>query len=176
MFLSLLLATTAALAGDASITHDTGNGTWSLAAGGAQLTLALDASRDFSVTSLSTSSGVAWISSPIGDSTITIGGQVLAVGNRAAGFVLDDVSVQSDGNRLRLDATFTLASRGIRFIRHYAVVSGSPAFEAWTSFSPTGKSAQISDINILQMIIPNGMIRSLTGLKGDAADVNRRTC
>ncbi len=171
MFFPLLLATTAAFAGDASITHDTANRTWSLAAGGAQLTLSLDANRDFSVTSLITSSGVSWALSPIADSTITIGGQVLAVGNRAAGFVLDDVALQSDGNRLRLDATFTLASRGVRFVRHYAIVSGSAAFEAWTTYIPIGKSAQVSNISALQLTVPNGTIRSLTGLKGDAADV-----
>lgn len=171
MFLPLLLATTAALAGDASITHDTTNGTWSIAAGGTQLTLALDSTRDFSVTSLTTSSGTSWALSPIADSTITVGGQILSLGNRAAGFVLEDVAVQTDGNRLQLNATFSLASRGLRIVRHYAVVSGSAAFEAWTTYVPTGKSAQVSNMNALQLVVPNGTIRSLTGLRGDAADV-----
>ena len=171
MLLPLLLATTAALAGDASITHDATSGTWSLKAGGTQLTLALDGTRDFSVTSLVTSSGVKWALSPIADSTVTIGGQVLALGNRAAGFVLDDVAVQSDGNRLRLDATFTLASRDLRIVRHYAIVSGSAAFEAWTTYQPIGKSTQLANLNALQLTVPNGPLRWLTGLKGDAADV-----
>jgi len=175
MFFPLLLATTAALAGDASITHDSSNGTWSLAAGGAQLTLSLDANRDFSVTSLATASGVEWTLTPIADSTINIGGQTLAVGNRTAGFVLDDVSTQTDGNRLQLDATFTLASRSLRVIRHYAIVSGSAAFEAWTTYSPTGKSAPLSNLNALQLVVPNGTIHSLTGLRGDAADVESQS-
>ena len=42
-------ATVVAQQGDASMSHDATAGTWTLAAGGATLTLALDPSRDFSI-------------------------------------------------------------------------------------------------------------------------------
>src|SRR3954463_2418750 len=46
--------------GDASIAHDDAAGTWRLSSGGAMLTIAADAARDFAVTSLVSSSGRAW--------------------------------------------------------------------------------------------------------------------
>src|SRR5438874_12270801 len=42
--------------GDASISHDS-NGNWTLAAGGAVLSLAADASRDFTIVKLTSASG-----------------------------------------------------------------------------------------------------------------------
>ena len=56
-------AAVVASSGDASITHDESAGTWTLTAGGTTLKLAIDASRDFSIVSLTTSSGVAWAGS-----------------------------------------------------------------------------------------------------------------
>src|SRR5262245_16645633 len=133
MLFPILLATTAALAGDASITHDTTAGTWAIAAGGTTLTLALDSTRDFTVDRIVTASGSQW-SSPMADSTVTVGGRKLAFGSRAAGFSLREVTVNADGARLHLNATFELAASGLRITRHYAVVSGSPTFEAWNTY------------------------------------------
>ena len=47
--------------GDATVTHDASAGTWTLSAGGAALTLALDPSRDFGIVSLLSGSGASWI-------------------------------------------------------------------------------------------------------------------
>jgi alpha-galactosidase len=159
-----------ATAGDASISRDASAGTWMLSAGGASLTLALDAARDFTVTRLDSPSGVNWVSSPIADSIVKVGDRTLALGNRSVGFSLLDVSVDSGSRRLQLNITFELAAQSLRVVRHYAVVSGSPTFEAWSTYS-SSNTPSLSDLNALQLIVPNGAIRSLTGLQGDTADV-----
>src|SRR5262245_49851857 len=82
--------------GDASISRDQTAGTWTLSAGGASLTLTLDPARDFLVTRLASSSGVNWVTAPLPDSVITIGTQIVALGNRAAGFTLADVNVETE--------------------------------------------------------------------------------
>src|ERR1700733_11413483 len=64
---SATAATIAAQIGDATIAHDTASGTWALSSAGATLTLALDASRDFSVLSLTSPSGKPWTTAPAVD-------------------------------------------------------------------------------------------------------------
>jgi alpha-galactosidase len=164
-------AATVARAGDASIVQDEPSGTWTLTTGGASLVLTLDAVRDLRIDRLVTPSGISWIASPRADSWIQVGTRTIALGNRSAGFALLRVSVDTQGTRLQLNATFDLASSGLRLVRHYAVVSGSPTFEAWTTYVPTHGSPTLSNLNALQMVVPNGAIRSVTGLMGDSADV-----
>jgi hypothetical protein len=53
-------STTIAQQGDAAILHDKPAGTWTLTAGGATLTLALDPTRDFAIVSLVSASGTPW--------------------------------------------------------------------------------------------------------------------
>jgi alpha-galactosidase len=162
--------TTAAAAGDASIVHDDGAGTWTLGAGGTSLKLSFEGGRDFAIASLTTASGRNWAASNIPDSLVKVGSQTLALGSRAAGFVFQDVTVSSQGLRLQLNITWNLSSAGLRVTRHYTIVSGSPSFEAWTTFTPTA-SATLFDLNALQIVVPNGAIHTLTGLDGDNADV-----
>jgi alpha-galactosidase len=163
-------AAVVASSGDASITHDESAGTWTLTAGGTTLKLAIDASRDFSIVSLTTSSGVAWAGSAP-DNLIHLGDQSLPFGNRAAGFKFHDATVDTSGDRLQLNATFELASAGLRLTRHYAIVNGSPAFEAWTTFTPADNARELSDLNALQISVPPGQVRWVNGLQGSAADV-----
>jgi alpha-galactosidase len=160
-----------ARAGDAAIAHDTGSGTWTLTAGGAALVLGLDASRDFSVLSLTSASGIAWTRSPAADTFVRVGNQTLAFGSRQAGFAIRATTIASSDIRLQLNATFDLASAGLRMTRHYAVVSGSPSFEAWNTYEPLGTRPALADLNAIQMTVPAGTIRWLTGLQGDNADV-----
>ena len=155
--------------GDAAVTHDASAGTWTLTAGGASLTLALDPSRDFGIVSLVSASGTSWTTSVAADSTVRVGTRSLALGNRAAGFAYRDVAVGARGRGLQLDATFRLAADELTVTRHYAIVSGSPSFEAWTTYEGTGTS--IGDLNALQITVPNGLVRWLTGLQGDTANV-----
>jgi alpha-galactosidase len=164
-------AATVAAAGDASIAHDEGAGTWTLAAGGARLTLTLDAARDFAVARLETASGINWASAAIPDTVLHIGAQPLALGNRAAGFALLDVTVETERRRLQLNATFDLPRHNLRVTRHYVIVSGSPTFEAWTTYTPQGASPSLSNLSALHLSVPAGTIRSLSGLQGDTADV-----
>jgi len=167
-----ITAAVVASTGDASITHEESAGTWTLVAGGTTLKLALDPGRDFSIVGLSTSSGVAWTSGDAPDTLIHLGDRSLPFGNRAAGFKLQNVNVDTLGDRLQLNATFELASAGLRMTRHYAIASGAPAFEAWTTFTPTGDNARdLSDLSALQITLPPGQLRWINGLQGSAADV-----
>ncbi len=144
-------------------------GSWTLSAAGASLTLALDPSRDFAIVSLLSASGATWNTSAAADTFVRVGSRTLAFGSRPAGFAYRDVAVVTSGNTLRLDATFGLAADGLTFTRHYAIVPGSPSFEAWTTYE--GAGASLADLNALQMTVPNGPVRWLTGLQGDTADV-----
>lgn len=164
-------AATVAAAGDASISHDTSAGTWTLSSGGASLTLTLDAARDFTVSRLESPSGINWVTTALADSIVKVGERTVSLGNRSVGFSLLDVSVESGSQRLQLNATFELASQNLRVVRHYVVVSGSPTFEAWSTYSSSSATPSLSDLNALQLIVPTGAIRSLTGLQGDTANV-----
>ena len=162
-------ATVVAQQGDASIAHDAAAGTWTLATAGASLTLALDPSRDFAIVSLLSASGTTWNASAAADTVVRIGGRTLAFGNRPAGFTYRDVAVVTHGNTLRLDATFGLQADNLTLTRHYAIVPGAPAFEAWTTYE--GAGASLADLNALQITVPNGVVHWLTGLQGDTANV-----
>jgi alpha-galactosidase len=160
-------ATLVAQQGDASIAHDAAAGTWALAAGGASLTLALDPSHDFAIVSLLSASGTTWATGV--ESSVRVGTRTLAFGSRAAGFAYHDAAVVTRGNTLQLNATFRLAADNLTLIRHYAIVPGSPSFEAWTTYE--GAGAAIADFNALRITVPTGVVRWLTGLEGDTANV-----
>lgn len=161
-------ATVVAQQGDASVAHDPSVGTWTLTAGGAALTLALDPSRDFAIVSLTSASGKAWTTAGSADTFVRVGTQSLAFGNRAAGFAYRD-AVVTRGATLQLNAVFRLDPSNLTVTRHYAIVSGSPSFEAWTTYEGTGTS--IGDLNALKIAVPTGALHWLTGLQGDTADV-----
>lgn len=159
-----------AQAGDAAIVRDDAAGSWTLTARGTSLILQLDSARDFVVSNLSTGSG-SWLTSAASDSTVTVGGQTIPLGSRSGGFALRNVSVAAGDTRLQLDATFEAAASGLRVVRHYRIVSGTPTFETWSTYSALSGSPSISDLSCLRLSVPNGSIRSLTGLRGDTADV-----
>ena len=168
---SAAAATVVAQASDATIARDAAAGTWALASGGATLTLALDASRDFSVLSLTSPTGNAWTTAPAVDTFVRIGSQTLAFGSRSAGFAYQGVTIEAGDRRLQLNATFDLPSGGVSITRHYAVVPGSPSFEVWNSYAPLDSKVTLADLNAMQLTVPAGTIRWLTGLEGDTADV-----
>ena len=155
--------------GDAAITHDAAAGTWTLTAGGAMLTLALDPSRDFALVGLVSASGTPWTTSAAADSSVRVGNRTHAFGNRAAGFAYEDASVVTRGRTLQLNARFRLDASALTVTRHYAIVSGSPSFEAWTTYA--GEGATMADLNALQISVPSGPVHWLTGLQGDTANV-----
>ena len=164
-------ATVVAKAGDASISHDATAGTWAIAAGGATLTLNLDGTKDFSVAGLVTASNRAWTVGGVPDTSVTVNGRPLAFGNREAGFSYDGVTPSVSGTTLHLDAAFLVLNAGLRITRHYAVTSGSPTFETWTTYAPlSGASATLSNLSALELTVPNGAVRWLMGLQGDNAN------
>src|SRR5262245_45807757 len=160
-------AATVAASGDASISQDTAAGTWTLRAGAAVLTLAVDRSRDFELVSLVSPSGKTWAGGSVPDSSVHVGSRTIPFGNRAAGFAYENAAVTTSGKTLQLDATYALASANLTVTRHYAVISGSPSFETWTTYA--SGSAPLSDLNAIQLVIPAGTIHWLTGLQGDTA-------
>jgi alpha-galactosidase len=162
--------------GDASISHDSVAMTWSLAAGGTTLTLALDPSRDFAIQRLATSSNKLWTVGTVPDTAITLNGTRLDFGSRTAGFVYQNVVTFASGQSVRLDAVFNLPSAHLEVTRHYLVTSGSPTFETWTTVGPVGDSVgSLSDLNGFRLTVPNGSLHWLAGLQGDNADVEHTT-
>src|SRR5262249_52430039 len=134
------------------------------------LKLTLDSGRDFSIASLTTASGVPLaLAAP--DTVINLDDRSLAFGNRAAGFRLQSVTTDSSGDRLQLNAAFELPQAHLRMTRHYAIVNGSPAFEAWTTFTPDSSASALIDLSALQITVPPGPVRWINGLQGSAADV-----
>ena len=157
--------------GDASISRDDSAGTWTLSAGGASLTIVADAGRDFVVAQLTSASGLRWTIGSASDSMLRVRGQLLTFGTRNDGFSFHSASVSSVSGRLQLDAAYDLTSADLQLTRHYAVVSGSPTFEAWTTFA-SGGGVPVSDLNALQITIPAGAVHWVSGLQGDNADVD----
>ena len=156
--------------GDASISHDETAGTWTLAAGGTSLKLTLDAGRDYSIAGLTTASGVP-LATAAPDTLINLDSRSLAFGNRAAGFRLLNVTTDSAGDRLQLNASFELPTAHLQMTRHYAIVNGSPVFEAWTTFTPDANASAVSNLSALQITVPAGPLHWINGLQGSAADV-----
>jgi len=157
--------------GSASIAHAPGSDTWTLTAGGATLTLTLHPSKDFQVRELQSPTGRRWLSAPMADTTVVIDGRSEVLGRRGAGFELETVRVGSTGHQLRLEAVFRYRPRNVRVTRHVAVADGSPTFEVWTTFEPLGPEVLIEDVQAFEVQVPNGTVRSLTGLRGESADV-----
>jgi alpha-galactosidase len=157
--------------GDASISRDASSGTWTLSAAGATLVVTSDSGRDFSVGQFNSASGVSWTIGTAADSTLRVRGQLLTFGARADGFSFRSASTSNNGGRLEFAATYDLPTADLQLTRHYAVVSGSPTIEAWTTYASVS-GASVGDLLALQITIPAGTIHWVTGLQGDNADVD----
>lgn len=163
-------ADTVVRAGWAAIANDTEAGTWTISSSGTSLTLGVGGERDFRVVSLLSPSGEPRTIGALPDTQIAVGGKVLPFGNRAAGFVLQNVATSVNGSTVRLDVTFDLPSSRLRLTRHYAATSGSPTFETWTTFAPLGSTSSVSDLTPLLLSIPAGTVHWLNGLQGDGIE------
>jgi alpha-galactosidase len=165
VFAPCATAATVVRAGFASIANDPDAGTWTISSSGASLTLALDRSRDFEVLQLVSPSGKNWTTAIQADTVVKIGSQSIAFGNRAAGFVYQDVTTSVNGFTVQLDAIFDLPTARLRATRHYAATSGSPTFETWTTFAPLSASVTLADLNAFRLTVSVGTIRWLSGLQ-----------
>jgi alpha-galactosidase len=174
-FDSQLGAATVVRVGFASISNDPDAGTWTISSTGASLILALDPARDFQVVRLVSPTGREWTIGPQHDTTVKLGTTSVPFGNRAAGFVYRNVTTSVHGTTVQLDATFDLPTARLRATRHYAVTSGSTAFETWTTFEPLGVAVVLSDLNAFRLTVPAGRLHWLNGLQGDDANQPRDT-
>jgi len=83
--------------------------TWTLTAAGTALTLAIDPTRDFAILNLVTTSDQAWTMGAAADSFVHTGNQTVAFGSRAH-FAYENVTTETRGNTLQLNAAFTLTA------------------------------------------------------------------
>ena len=116
----LAAATIVAQQGDASIAHDAAAGTWTLAAGGATLTLALDASRDFADRQPDVRVRQRLDDRAAADTFVRVGDAHARRSAAApAGFAYRERRVVARGGTLQLNATFRLRAGGLT--RHAAL-------------------------------------------------------
>ena len=152
----------------ASIVPGTDGATWRIAAGGAVLTLRCGGSADFAVLQLTSPSGRSIVTTAAADTALTVAGKALAFGRAADGFAYEKAAVVADGTRQRLDIVYSLEPSGLRVTRHYAVVDGTPTFEAWTTIERTKRnSIKVADLNAVTLTIPAGRLWWVSGLQGD---------
>jgi alpha-galactosidase len=162
-------------AGFAFVSNDADARTWTIGSNGTALTLLIDPARDFQIVRLASLIGEPRTLGSLPDTQLTVGGRTVALGNRAAGFVLQNVVPSVSGSTVRLDVTFDLPASRLRATRTYAVTSGSPTFETWTTFTPTGGTVALGDLNALKLTIPAGTFHWVNGLQGDDATTARDT-
>jgi alpha-galactosidase len=157
--------------GSAFVTQDAAARTWTIGSAGTSLTVSLAPSTDFGVVRLGTDSGPAWVSGAGADTIINIGSQSLPFGQRAAGFVFVEATSQVQGATVQLNATYDLPQWRLRLTRHYAATNDSPTFETWTTFTPLGSLPSVWDLNAFRLRVPEGRVRWVNGLRGEAAGV-----
>jgi alpha-galactosidase len=162
--------------GDAYISRDNEAGSWTIGAGGAALTVTLNSQRDFTLAALVSPSGRNWVLRPQADSVVTVNGSAIPLGSRTQGFQFDNATTSNDGKVLRLDAVFVYRPANLWVTRHFVVASGSPSFEAWTTFQAMGQElVSVSNLNAIQLTLQAGIIHWLTGRQGDVNDDVRDT-
>ena len=165
--LSVAAATVVERAGFASIVHDESARTWTIASTGLSIVFGLDPTRDFEIVRATTPSGRLWIVGGLPDTVLQIGGQTVTFGSRGAGFVYRGVTTTATETRVQLDTTFDLPTARVRVTRHYAAVSGAPAFETWTTIAPLAGSVTTTDLNAFRLAVDPGTVRWINGLQGD---------
>ena len=156
-------AESVAILGDASIAQDSRFGTWTVSAGGAQMTVLIGGSQDYALTSFVGPSGANCLQAAGTDTIVTVDGVPHAFGRRADGFAYASATARGDGHRLQLDATFVLRPQNLSVTRHIAVVPGSPTFEVWTTFQAMGNPVTISNIDGFQAVVAPGTVHWVTG-------------
>src|SRR5215831_2547537 len=93
---SAIAATVEAL-GDARIDHDEGSGSWTVSAGGASMTITIDPSKDYAVTSMVSPAGHDWLRARATDTIVTVDGVRHIFGSRSSGFTYTSASTRKDG-------------------------------------------------------------------------------
>lgn len=156
--------------GDASISHEESSGMWIVGAGGAQLILALDSTRDYKLVTLEGPTGRRWMPAAATDTWTVIDGVPVPFGSRSAGFEYESAVVQNTGSSLLLAVSYRYRPANLRVVRHIAVVNGTPTFEIWTTFESLGRDVQLSDLNAFELKVQDGTVRWINGLKGSASD------
>jgi alpha-galactosidase len=100
------------------------------------------------------------------DSFATINGSATAIGASAAGWVLENVTTSGGGDRAQLSFTFRSSRTPLSIARSYAIYAGSPAIEAWTTFSATSNAVVlVSNVSAWRLTIPSDTVHYVLGLR-----------
>src|SRR5579862_6516327 len=166
---SVSLAAVPQSLGDAAI-DQSAPGAWTIAAGGAALSVVLDPAQGYQVTALRSPAGTNWVRVIGADTVATADGVQHLLGSSVDGFGLTSLSTDNNGQRLQLDAAFTLTPQNLLVTRHVKVVPGSPSFEVWTTFQALGDPVPLSNLNAFRAVVAPGTLHWLTGHAPAAGD------
>jgi len=159
-----------AAVGDAFIAHEPNSDVWVIGSADLELTVGFDATRTLSVQKLlNPSTGRAWNITPGADTTVTLGGDALALTASGSGLSLISTEPAATDTGVVLTFTFQQAARGARIQRVYACYPGSPTIETWTRIESTAP-VDVSNLVGWRLSMPNAVVHWLGGLRGDSAD------
>src|SRR5262245_1710742 len=152
--------------GDAYVSHDAGANTWTLGTSAVGFTLALAPATLHAVDLRSPRLAAPLAITAGPDTTLIISGHNVTLD--ASDFETFRASELPDG--VRLDLIFTVRSERVRVTRSYAVYQRTPIVEAWTKIEALTSTATVQGLNVWQLTVPTGTVRTVTGLSGDDAD------
>src|SRR5262245_60429941 len=152
--------------GDAYVSRDDGANSWTVGSASIAFTLGLASGTLHALD----------LRSPRLDSPFAIAPgpeTVLLVNGRSVTLDADDFDSFRTAERpdgVVLDLVFTIRTEGVRVTRSYAAYRRTPYVEAWTTVETLSRSATLQGLNVWQLSVPAGTVRTVTGLAGDDAD------
>ena len=156
--------------GDAFVAHDSSSDVWSIGSANLELVIGFDASHTLALQRMfNPQTGRAWNIVPAPEFGITAGGERMApTSSGAVSFVGATAAATAQG--VTLTFTFEHRAQRLQFARVYACYPGSPTIETWTKVtSLSGEGTGLIDLAAWNMTMPNGNVRWVGGLRGDAA-------
>jgi alpha-galactosidase len=156
-------------AGDAFVSEDQGGSTWTIGNQRIELTLGLSLNGDFVLERMTNPQTGSVLQMPTAtDSLLTVNGDALPFGATTSGFTFESASDSYTDVGVQLDFTFSLPASGLRVVRSYACVEGSPTIEVWTTVEATSAAAgvTVSSPNVWRLTIPAGTLHYVSGLQG----------
>lgn len=154
---------------DAFIAHDAGSLQWAIGSENLSLAVGFDSSGTLKAgPATNPATGRSWaLTSNV---AVTLAGTRVTLSNSGATALLSTQAIATD-HIVRLTFEFEHRATHARIARMYACAPGSPTIEVWTRIiAPAGDPLILSDINGIDMLMPNATVRWIGGLRGDSAD------